>query len=45
MHKHPDTPPRPAIERLARLAFAFVAMNCSAVAGLISAITGRKVWR
>jgi hypothetical protein len=39
-------PPRaPLVDRLARVAFTFVLMNCSAVAGLLSAITRRKVWK
>jgi hypothetical protein len=33
------------IRRLARVAFAFVMMNYAAVAGLIAAARGRKVWR
>ena len=33
------------IDRLARVAFAFLLLNCAAVAGLLSALTGRKVWR
>jgi hypothetical protein len=33
------------IDRLARVAFAFLVLNCAAVAGLLSALTGRKVWR
>jgi hypothetical protein len=36
---------RSILERLAGVAFGFLTMNCSAVAGLLSAITGRKVWR
>ena len=35
----------PLVDRLARVAFTFVVMNCSAVAGLLSAITRRKVWK
>jgi hypothetical protein len=35
----------PLVDRLARVAFTFVIMNCSAVAGLVSALTRRKVWR
>jgi biofilm PGA synthesis N-glycosyltransferase PgaC len=31
--------------RIARVAFAFLAMNYSAVAGPVAAITGRRVWR
>jgi hypothetical protein len=34
-----------AVRRLARLAYAFVLMNFSAVAGLIAARRGREVWR
>jgi hypothetical protein len=30
---------------MARVAFTFVIMNCSAVAGLVSALMRRKVWR
>jgi hypothetical protein len=33
------------IDRLARVAFAFLMLNCAAVAGLLSALTRRKVWR
>jgi hypothetical protein len=40
-----NVPRRPLVERIARVAFAFLVMNCSAVAGLVSAITRRKVWR
>jgi hypothetical protein len=36
---------RPFVERAARIAFTFVVMNCSAVVGLWSTLTGRKVWR
>jgi hypothetical protein len=44
--RNPQPAPRRAlIDRLARVAFAFLVMNCSAVAGLLSTITGRKVWR
>jgi hypothetical protein len=35
----------PLVDRLARVAFTFVIMNCSAVAGLVSALMRRKVWR
>jgi hypothetical protein len=45
MRNHVSAPRRPALERIARVAFAFLAMNCAAVAGLVSAITGREVWR
>jgi hypothetical protein len=33
------------IRRLARIAFTFVMMNYAAVAGLVVAARGRKVWR
>jgi hypothetical protein len=33
------------IARLAKIAFTFVVMNYAAVAGLIVAARGRKVWR
>jgi hypothetical protein len=33
------------MRRLARVAFTFVMMNYAAVAGLIAAARGRKVWR
>jgi hypothetical protein len=33
------------LRRIARLAFTFVMMNYAAVAGLIAAARGRKVWR
>jgi hypothetical protein len=33
------------LRRIARLAFTFVIMNYAAVAGLIAAARGRKVWR
>jgi len=36
---------QPFVERMARIAFTFVLMNCSAVVGLWSALTGKKVWR
>jgi hypothetical protein len=34
-----------AIERAARIAFTFLVFNCSAVVGLWSVLTGKKVWR
>ena len=34
-----------AFARLARVSYVFLVMNYSAVAGLLSAITRRKVWR
>jgi hypothetical protein len=33
------------MRKVARLAYMFLVMNCSAVAGMVSALTGRKVWR
>jgi hypothetical protein len=46
----PGTAMRPAhrpsfIERAARIAFTFIVMNYSAVAGLVAAMLGKKVWR
>ena len=39
--------PRPLqwVNRMARLAFTFVVLNYSAVAGLMAALTRKKVWR
>jgi hypothetical protein len=36
---------RALIDRLARVAFTFVLMNYAAVAGLVMALRGRRVWR
>jgi hypothetical protein len=33
------------MERLAKVAYAFVVMNYAAVAGLFAALTRRRVWR
>jgi hypothetical protein len=33
------------VNRLARVAFTFLVLNCAAVAGLLSALTKRNVWR
>ena len=33
------------VERAARVAFTFVVLNCSAVAGLVAALARRRVWR
>ena len=33
------------VERAARIAFTFLILNCSAVVGLWSMLTGKKVWR
>jgi hypothetical protein len=35
---------RSLVDRLARVAFTFVVLNCSAVVGLASALMRRKVW-
>jgi hypothetical protein len=35
---------RTLIDRLSRMAFTFTLMNYAAVAGLLTAIRGRKVW-
>jgi hypothetical protein len=44
--RDPAAPRRPAlVKRLARIAFTFLVMNYSAVAGLFSAVLRRKVWR
>jgi len=44
--RDPRTGPRQAlVNRLARIAFTFLMMNYSAVAGLFSAMMRRKVWR
>ncbi len=33
------------LNRVARVAFTFVMMNYAAVAGLVAALRGRRVWR
>jgi hypothetical protein len=33
------------LRRLAKVAYTFVLMNYAAVAGLIAALTNRRVWR
>jgi hypothetical protein len=33
------------MNRLARLAFTFVVLNYAAVAGLVAALTRKRVWR
>jgi hypothetical protein len=35
---------RSLVDRAARIAFAFLVLNASAVAGLIAALLGKKVW-
>ena len=34
-----------ALTRLAKVAYTFVLMNYAAVAGLVAALTRRRVWR
>jgi hypothetical protein len=36
---------RGVLPRVARVAYAFVLMNYAAVAGLLAAVTGRRIWR
>ena len=33
------------LNRAARVAFTFVVLNCSAVMGLVAALSRKKVWR
>jgi len=33
------------LDRVARVAFTFVVLNCSAVMGLVAALSRKKVWR
>jgi hypothetical protein len=41
-----DKSARPGrLPRLARVAYAFVLMNYAAVAGLVAAVTRRRIWR
>ena len=40
-----DAQPHPLVDRLARVVFTFLVMNCAAVIGLLSAVTGRRVWK
>ena len=44
MRETPRTSGKPLVERAARIAFTFVVMNWSAVVGLWSVLTGKKVW-
>ncbi|MGE3275500.1 MAG: hypothetical protein AB7O67_10330 [Vicinamibacterales bacterium] len=37
--------PRRIVERAARIAYTFLVLNYSAVAGTLAALTRRKVWR
>jgi hypothetical protein len=39
------TPRHSHIERAARIAFTFLVLNCSAVVGLWSVLTRKRVWR
>jgi len=44
--RDPDLRARPTfVARAARIAYAFVMMNCSAVAGLIAFALKKRVWR
>ena len=45
IREQPDRRHTSAFARLARVSYAFLTMNYSAVVGLLSAITRRKVWR
>jgi len=45
MRKRQSTEPASIVARLARVAYMFLVLNCSVVAGTVSALTGRKVWR
>jgi hypothetical protein len=45
MREPRSTGPLSILVRLARVSYMFLVLNCSAVAGLVSAITRRKVWR
>ncbi len=45
MHEQPTTRRRSLLDRLARVAFTFVVMNYSAVAGALAALARRRVWR
>jgi hypothetical protein len=45
MREPRSTEPPSIFVRLARVSYMFLVLNCSAVAGLVSAITRRKVWR
>jgi len=36
---------RRVLPRVARVAYAFVLMNYAAVAGVLVAVTGRRIWR
>jgi hypothetical protein len=40
-----QSPRHSLIERSARIAFTFLVLNCSAVVGLWSALTRKKIWR
>jgi hypothetical protein len=39
------SPHQSFFERSARIAFTFIVLNCSAVVGLWSMLTRKKVWR
>jgi hypothetical protein len=45
MRERQSTRPPSLLVRLARVAYMFLVLNYSAVAGAVSVITRRKVWR
>jgi len=45
MRERQSTEPASIVARLARVAYMFLVLNCSAVAGLWFAVTRQKVWR
>ena len=45
MHETETGATRSMLDRMARVAFTFVVMNYSAVAGAIAALARRRVWR
>lgn len=44
MRSAPQPRRRSLLDRAARVAFAFIVMNASAVVGLFAALLGKKVW-
>jgi hypothetical protein len=45
MRDHSPSPPPSIVARLARVSYMFLVLNYAAVAGAISALARRKVWR
>jgi hypothetical protein len=45
MPERRSSEPPSLLTRLARVSYMFLVLNYSAVAGVVFAITGRKVWR